>query len=135
VSAIDLPHARRLAFGLVLGQAAVTVIAAACAAALSGRLAAQSAALGGGIATLGSLVMAGLVFGGRSDRDPQRALRGFYLGEAVKLAVVVGLFVLVLKTVAVAPLAMLSAFAVAVLVYWIVLIAALPGLGSVRDGG
>jgi ATP synthase protein I len=134
VSAIDLPHARRLAFGLVLGQAAVTLVAALCALGLSGRLAAQSAGLGGGIATLGSLVMASLVFASRTGRDPQRALTAFYVGEAGKLAVVIGLFVLVLKSVKVAPLAMLATFAVAVLVYWIVLIAALPALGSIRGG-
>jgi ATP synthase protein I len=133
VSAIDLPQARRLAFGLVLGQAAVTVAAALCAWAVSGRRAAESAALGGGIATIGSLVMAGLVFGRRTG-DPKRALMAFYLGEAVKMLVVIALFVAVLKLVAVAPLAMLATFAITVLVYWIVLIAALPGVGSVRGG-
>src|SRR6478752_4153038 len=116
VLAIDLPHARRLAFGVVLAQAVVTVTVALGAGALVDRGAAISALLGGGIATLGSLVMAGLVFGGGSN--PQRVLGAFYLGEAVKVA----------------PLAMFVAFAATFLVYWIALVRALPTLGGTRRG-
>jgi ATP synthase protein I len=134
VSAIDLPHARRLAFGVVLGQAGVTVIAALCAWSIADRRAGLSALLGGGIATVGSLAMAGLGFGGGAGADARRALSAFYLGEAVKLAVVIGLFVVVLKVVRVAPLAMFAAFAATLLVYWIALVAALPALGGARRG-
>ena len=88
MSAIDLPRARRLAFGVVVSQAAVSVVAALCAHALAGRVAALSALAGGAIATAGSLAMAGLVFGG-SAGGAQRALSRFYAGEAIKLAVVV----------------------------------------------
>jgi ATP synthase protein I len=133
VLAIDLPHARRLAYGLVLAQAAVTATAALAAAALADRRAALSALIGGGIATLGSLVMAGLVFGGRRA-DPQRVLGMFYVGEAVKVAVVMVLFVLALKWVDLAPLAMFLAFAATFLVYWIALLGALPALGGARRG-
>jgi ATP synthase protein I len=116
----------------VLAQAAVTVTAALCALGLADRLAALSALLGGGIATLGSLVMAGLVFGGGKALDAQRVLGTFYLGEAVKVAVVIVLFVLTLKWVNVAPLAMMLAFAATFLVYWIALVSALPSLGRAR---
>jgi ATP synthase protein I len=132
VLAIDLPHARRLAFGVVLAQAAVTVTAALVARGVADWHAALSALLGGGIATLGSLVMAGLVFGGGRAMDPQRVLGMFYLGEAVKVALVIVLFVLVLKLVNVAPLAMFVAFAATFLVYWIALVSALPSLGGAR---
>jgi len=132
VLAIDLPHARRLAFGVVLAQAAVTVTAALIAWGVADRRAALSALLGGGIATLGSLVMAALVFGGGRAMDPQRVLGMFYLGEAVKVALVIVLFVLVLKLVNVAPLAMFVAFAATFLVYWIALVSALPSLGGAR---
>lgn len=125
MSAIDLPRARRLAFGVVASQAAVSVVAALCAYGLGGRLAALSALAGGGIATAGSLAMAGVVFGG-SGGGAERALSRFYLGEALKLAVVVVLFVVVLKAMRVAPLAMFAAFAAAFLVYWIALLSALP---------
>jgi ATP synthase protein I len=130
---IDLPHARRLAFGVVLGQAGVSATAALAAWALSGPRAALSALLGGGIATAGSLVMARLALGGGAGADARRALGAFYLGEAVKLAVVTGMFVVVLKVVSVAPLAMFAAFAATLLVYWIALLAALPRSGVRRS--
>ncbi len=50
----------------------------------------------------------------------------FYLGEAVKVVLVIVLFVVVLKSVSVAPLAMFVAFAATFLVYWIALLSALP---------
>jgi ATP synthase protein I len=134
VSAIDLPQARRLAFGLVLGQAGVTVIATFIAWMLGGEHAALSALIGGGIATVASLAMAGLVFGGRTAGSAQRALQAFYVGEAVKVALVIALFVLVLKWVSVQPLALLTSFIATVLVYWIALIAALPNIGSEHRG-
>lgn len=132
--AIDLPHARRLAFGVVLAQAAVTAAAALITWGFADRHRALSALLGGGIATLGSLVMAGLVFGGGKGMDPQRVLGTFYLGEAVKVALVIVLFVVVLKLVNVAPLAMFLAFAATFLVYWIALVGALPALSGTRRG-
>jgi F0F1-type ATP synthase assembly protein I len=58
----------------------------------------------------------------------------FYVGEAVKLALVIVLFVLVLRMVNVAPLAMFLAFAATFLVYWIALVGALPALGGTRRG-
>jgi ATP synthase protein I len=132
VFAIDLPRARRLAFGVVLGQAGVTVAAALMAWGVADERAALSALAGGGIATLGSLAMAVLVFG--SSAGAQRALAMFYIGEAVKVLVVIGLFVVVLKLMRVAPLAMFAAFAVTFLVYWIALVATLPSLGGARRG-
>jgi ATP synthase protein I len=127
VSAIDLPHARRLAFGVVLGQAGVTVIVALGAYALAGQLAAFSALLGGGIATLGSLAMASVAFGSYASGGARRALAAFYLGEAAKVAVVVVLFVVALNVLKVVPLAMLAGFAATYLMYWIALAGALPG--------
>jgi ATP synthase protein I len=135
VSVFDLPHVRRLAFGVVLGQAAVTAIAALCAWLLGGQVAGLSALLGGGIATMGSLAMAAVMFSGAAQGSARRALSAFYVGEAAKLAVVVVLFVVVLKVVRVAPLAMFAAFAVAFLVYWIALLGALPTRGGGARGG
>jgi ATP synthase protein I len=133
VSAIDLPRARRLAFGVVLGQAVVSVIVAAAALAIAGRQAGISAVLGGGIATAGSLAMAALAFSG-SGGSAQRAAGAFYVGEAVKLAVVVVLFVAVLKRVRVVPLALFAGFAATYLVYWIALVSVLPASGGARRG-
>jgi ATP synthase protein I len=132
VIAIDVPNARRLAFGVVLGQAAVTVTAALLSWAIGGQLAAVSALIGGGISTAASLAMAALSFGGSAATDPQRAIRAFYIGEAVKLALVVVLFVVVLKLMKVAPLALFAAFMATFFVYWIALANALPPLGGTR---
>ena len=133
MSAIDLPRARRLAFGVVASQAAVSVVAALCAFGLGGRVAALSALLGGGIAAVGSLAMAAVVFGGAGGSAPQAVSR-FYVGEALKLTVVVVLFAVVLKTMKVAPLAMFATFAATFLVYWIALLRALPPAGGARSG-
>ena len=78
--------------------------------------------------------MAGLTFGGGAGANARRALGAFYVGEAVKLAVVMVLLVVVLKRVRVAPLAMFAAFAATFLVYWIALLAALPAPGGARRG-
>jgi ATP synthase protein I len=135
VIAIDLPTARRLVFSVVLGQAAVTVIVALLSWGIGDSRAALSAALGGAISTLASLVMAVLTFAGTAATDPQRAIRALYLGEAAKIAVVVVLFVLVLRTMRVVPLAMLAAYVATFFVFWIALANALPTLAGMRARG
>ena len=135
VIAIDLPNARRLVFSVVLGQAAVTLIVALLIWAMRDSRAALSAALGGGIGTGASLAMAALSFGGSAATDPRRAIRALYLGEAAKLAVVVGLFVVVLRTVRVVPLAMLGAYVATYFVFWLALANALPTWGGTRAHG
>jgi len=118
VIATTQPSARRLAFGVVLGQAAITAIVALSSWLIAGRRAALSALLGGGISTAASLVMAALSFGGSAGANAQRSLRALYVGEAVKVALVVLLFVVVLKVMTVAPLAMLAAYVATFFVYW-----------------
>lgn len=130
--AIDLPNARRLAFSVVLGQAAVTLVVAVLSWLMAGWGGAVSALLGGGISTAASLVMAALSFGGSTSTSAQRAMRAFYVGEAAKLVLVIVLFVVVLKTIKVVPLAMLAAFGATLFVYWVALANALPPLGGTR---
>jgi ATP synthase protein I len=125
VVAIDPPNARRLAFGVVLGQAVVTGVVAILSFALAGSDGAVSALLGGGISTLASLGMALVAFG-RQRVDAQRAVLAFYVGEAVKLALVVVLFVVVLKVMKVSPLPLFAAYVATFMVYWVVLARALP---------
>ncbi len=119
--AIDLPSARRSAYRVVLGQAVMTGIVAAASFVLAGPIGAVSALLGGGISTLASLAMAVLAFRGSVMADGHRALGAFYGGEAVKLAIVIVSFVVVLKTMKVAPLPMLAAYMATFIVHWIVL--------------
>ena len=134
VIAIDLALARRLALSVVLGQAAVTVICALAAWLIADSHAALSAALGGGISTVASLAMALFGVGGRSATDPQRALRTFFVGETAKVAVMIVLFIAVLKTMKVVPLAMLGTYAATFLVFWAALANLLPPLGGPPRG-
>jgi ATP synthase protein I len=128
VIAIDLPQARRLAFGVVLGQVAVTVLVALGCWVLADSRAAISALLGGGISSSASLVMAVLSFAGSAATEPRRALRALYVGESAKVAIVIVLFVAVLKTMKVVALAMLGSFIATWFVFWIALAGALPAL-------
>src|SRR5205085_12190511 len=93
VLATDLPQARRLAFGVVLGQAGVAVTAALCAWGFADARAGLSALLGGGIATAGSLAMARLALGGGAGADARSALGAFSLGGARQLAAAAGALV------------------------------------------
>jgi ATP synthase protein I len=131
VLAIDLTQARRLAFRVVLGQAVVTALVALLSGAVADSRAAVSALLGGGISTLASLAMAVLSFAGSAAADPQRAIRAFYVGEGAKVAIVIVLFVAVLKTMKVVALAMLGSYIATYLVFWVALAGALPAF-SVR---
>jgi F0F1-type ATP synthase assembly protein I len=90
--------------------------------------------MGGGISTVESLAMALLGVGGRSAADPQRALRTFFVGETAKVLVMIVLFIVVLKTMKVVPLAMLGTYAATFLVFWVALANLLPPLGGTRDG-
>jgi F0F1-type ATP synthase assembly protein I len=132
VIAIDLALARRLAFSVVLGQAAVTLICALACWLIADSHAALSAALGGGISSAASLAMALLGVGGRSAADPQRVMRAFLVGETAKIALVIVLFVAVLKTMKVVPLAMLGTYIATFFVFWVALANALPPLGLGR---
>jgi ATP synthase protein I len=132
VVAVDLPNARRLAYGVVAGQAAVTLLFALGSYAIAGSNAAVSALIGGGIGTLASLVMALLAFGRSAGVDAQRIVRAFYLGEAAKLGLVVVLFVVVLRAMKVSPGALFGAYVTTFFVYWIALANALPPLGGRR---
>ena len=132
---IDAAQARRMAFTVVFWQGVVTIAVAVVSYWMAGRLAAMSALIGGGISTLASLVMAALSFRRSSLANPYSAVRGFYVGEAAKLATVVVLFVMVLRTMKVSPLAMFAAYVATFFVYWVALANALPTLrGAVVPG-
>ena len=119
--AIDLPAARRLAFKVVLGQAGVTLIAALVGWLAAGRIAALSALLGGGIATVASFAMVAVAFRNSAPVSAARLLGRFFGGEALKLVVVVALFIAVLHWLHPAPLALLITFGATFVVYWLAL--------------
>jgi ATP synthase protein I len=134
VIAIDLPNPRRLALSVVLGQAAVTLLCALVSLGIADSRAAVSALLGGGISSLASLAMALIGFGKEAATDPQRAIRAFLVGETAKVGVVIVLFVVVLKTMKVVPLAMLGSYIATFFVFWVALANALPPLRGLRKG-
>lgn len=130
VVTIDLPKARRLALALVLGQAGITLAVALASLGLGGIREALSALIGGGIGTVATLGMALLAFAGGARAGVQRVTRAFYLGEVFKIAVMIVLFVTVLKWVKVAAGAMFAAYVATFFVYWIALARALPSFGA-----
>jgi ATP synthase protein I len=128
------PNPRRLALGVALGQAVVALAAALLCWVIADSRAALSAALGGGISSVASFVMALLSFSKQATTDPLRAVRGFFVGEAAKVAIVIALFVVVLKTMKVVPLAMLGAYVATFFVFWVAL-ARLSLRDASRAGG
>ena len=136
----DLPDARhpclaarRLAFGVVYAQAAMTLAAALAGWALGGAHVGVSAALGGAIGTVASLGMALMAFRGNSPTSAARILGTFYAGEMVKVAIAVVSFIVVLKLTGASPLPMFCAYMATFAVYWIVLARmAFPVLSAAR---
>lgn len=137
----DLPDARhpclaakRLAFGVVRGQAAITLVAALAGWLLGGGHVGVSAAFGGAIGTVASLGMALMAFRGTSGpASAARILGTFYAGEMVKVAIAIVSFIVVLKLTGASPLPMFGAYMATFVVYWIVLARmALPMLSATR---
>jgi len=128
VVSIDASQARRTAYSIVVWQAVTTAVVALASWVIAGGLAAMSAFIGGSISTLASLAMALLAFRRGTSADAMSAVRGFFAGEAAKLATVVVLFVVVLRTLKVSPLAMFAAYVATFFVYWVALANALPTL-------
>jgi F0F1-type ATP synthase assembly protein I len=57
-------------------------------------------------------------------------MRAFFIGESAKIAMVIVLFVVVLKTMRVVPLAMLGTYVATFCVFWVALANLLPPLGG-----
>ena len=127
---LELPQARRLAGSVVLGQVVVTLVAAAICLAVWGRVASFSALAGGGISAAASGVLALFAFGSPAGADAERVARGFYVGEALKLAVTVTLFVVVFLTLKISFAPLFGAYIATLFVYWIALANALPPLAG-----
>ena len=127
---LELPQARRLAGSVVLGQVVVTLVAAAICFAVWGRVAGLSALVGGGISAAASAVLAFFAFGSPAGASAERVARAFYVGEGLKLAVTVALFVVVFVTLKVSFAPLFGAYIATLFVYWIALANVLPPLGG-----
>ncbi len=132
---VELPQARRMALSVVLGQVAITVVAAILCFAVWGRVAGISAAAGGAISFLASAALAFIGFASPAGASPQRVARAFYVGEGVKLAVTVALFVVVMVTLKVSFAALFATYIATLFVYWIALANALPSLSGTTGTG
>jgi ATP synthase protein I len=115
---MDLGQVRRLARQLVLAQAAMTAVIAGVSCVLAGGHAGVSALLGGGISTAASCAMTMVAFGKLARGGVLRVVGAFFAGEVLKLAVIITLFVIVLRTTAVSPGALFAAYMATFLVYW-----------------
>ena len=127
---LELPQARRLAMSVVLGQVAITVVAAVICFAVWGRTPGISALVGGGISVVASAVLAFFGFGSPAGSEPMRVARAFYLGEGLKLAVTIALFVVVFLTLKVSFAALFGTYTATLFVFWIALANALPPLSG-----
>ena len=131
---MSLPEARKLAFGVVVGQALVTGLVALVCHVIGGWNAAQSAAIGGAISTVGSLVMVMLAFRSTSGSDARLVTRVFFVGEAAKLLIMITLLVVVLKFMKVSVGALFAGYVAPFFVYWVALANALPPLAGAHRG-
>ena len=127
---LELPQARRLAGSVVLGQVAVTVVAAIICFAVWGRTPGLSALVGGGISVIASAALAIIGFSSPAGAAPETIARKFYMGEGTKLAVTVALFVAVFVTMKVNCAALFGAYIATLFVYWIARANALPSLAG-----
>ena len=130
---LELPQARRLAMSVVLGQVSIMVVAAIICFAVWGRIAGLSALVGGGISVLASAALVLIGFASPAGSDPERVARAFYVGEGVKLALTVALFVVVFTTMKVSFAALFGSYIATLFIYWIALANALPPLAGTAN--
>src|SRR5690606_3710724 len=118
----------------VLGQVAVTVVAAAICFAVWGGIAGLSALVGGGISVIASALLAIFGFSAAAGASPERVVRSFYVGEGVKLGVTILLFVLAFVALPkLAYGALFGTYMATLFVYWIALANALPPLAGTAN--
>ena len=132
---LELPEARRLAGSVVLGQVVVTAVAAIICFAVWGRIAGLSALVGGGISVIASAALALIGFSAPAGAAPETIARKFYVGEGLKLAITVALFVTVFLSMKVSFLALFGTYIATLFVYWIALANALPPLSGKASPG
>jgi ATP synthase protein I len=135
VVTLELPQARRLAGSVVLGQVVVTAVAAIICFAVWGRIAGLSALVGGGISVIASAALALIGFSAPAGAAPETIARKFYVGEGLKLAITVALFVTVFLSMKVSFPALFGTYIATLFVYWIALANALPPLSGKASPG
>lgn len=105
---------------LLLIQLGVSVLIALTALVLSGQIAFWSAILGGLVCVVPNVYFAKKLFRYTGARAARKIVNSFYQGEALKLLLTIGLFVLVFKLVKIIPWLFFAAFMAAQIVFWFV---------------
>lgn len=116
----EAPDGRRVAFRIAASQFAITGAFAAGFGLALGLQAGKSALVGGLVNALANLYLARRVFGG--DTSPRAILRNLFVGEFVKIALTVALFVLALMTLDLAFLPLFVTYAATLFAFWIALL-------------
>jgi ATP synthase protein I len=106
---------------LVAGQVAISVVVASICAAVIGVPAGLAAVAGGAIGVAGSLVQVAASFRRGAARAPSAIARGFYRGEALKIAVTVLLFIVVLRQRSLPPGPLFAGYVATFAAYWVAL--------------
>lgn len=109
---------RRAALLVVLAQGAITLAVAAVCAIGWGAAAAKSAAWGGGTGMAATALMALTLFRHAENAGALRAAWGFYLGQALKVALSIALLVSAFKSPGIVPAALLAGYAASFAGYW-----------------
>lgn len=129
----NLKQLRRVAYRLAAWQVALTAGVAAVAAALGGVAAAQSALMGGGISIVAGLYQALRMFSGQAALQPERFMRAVYTGEAIKIALTVALFIVVIRVMRPLFAPMIVAYAATFVVYLVALGTGYPWMRNEFD--
>ena len=112
---------RRAAYRLAAWQFALTCGVAAVAAAIGGVAAAQSALMGGGINIVAGLYQALRMCSGQAALQPERYMRAVYTSEAIKIALTVALFIVVIRVMRPQFAPLIVAYAATFVVYLVAL--------------
>jgi len=107
-----------VAYKIVIAQIVITLLMAVVGLAWLGTKAAYSAALGGSISVIGTLILVLIMFNQRA-KEAKQMLFAFYLGEATKLAVTVVLFVLAFIFIDLNAGFFMATFIIAVVANWL----------------
>ena len=124
---------RRAAYRLAAWQFALTCGVAAVAAAIGGVAAAQSALMGGGINIVAGLYQALRMFSGQAALQPERFMRAVYASEAIKIALTVALFIVVIRVMRPQFAPLIIAYAATFVVYLVALGTGYPWMRTETD--
>lgn len=106
---------------LVAGQAAISAVVALICAASMGAAAGLAALVGGSIGTTASIVQVGSSFRRGAAGNAPAIARGFYRGEALKIAVTVMLFIIALRGRRLPPGPLFAGYVATFVAYWVAL--------------